>query len=199
MTFYTCVRNIVGFFAKILFVIEVKGIENIPKEGPLIVAANHKSNFDPVFVAVAIKTRELSAIAKRELFSFKPLGYLLKKLNVIPINRDNPDISTLKNVIKQLKEGRAIGIFPEGRRYKDPDEFGKAKSGLAMFAIKGKAPVVPVSIISDYRLFNKVVIYIDKPVSFEEYYKEKLVNEDYDRLSNEIMSIIKKNIFKNRF
>lgn len=199
VTFYNGVRNVVAFFARILFVIEVKGLENIPKEGSVILAANHKSNLDPVFIAVAVKTRDISAIAKKELFSFKPLGYLFKKLNVIPINRDNPDISTLKTVIKQLREGKAIGIFPEGRRYTGPDECGKAKSGLAMFAIKGKAPVVPISIISNYKLFNKVIVYIDKPISFEDYYKEKLINEDYDRLSNEVMSIIKKNIFKNRF
>jgi 1-acyl-sn-glycerol-3-phosphate acyltransferase len=199
VTFYNCVRNVVAFFARILFVIEVKGLENIPKEGPIILASNHKSNLDPVFIAVAIKTRDISAISKKELFSFKPFGYFLKKLNVIPINRDNPDISTLKTVIKQLREGKAIGIFPEGRRYIGSDEFGKAKSGLAMFAVKGKAPIAPISIISNYKLFNKVIVYIDKPISFEEYYKEKLVNEDYDRLSNEIMSIIKKNIFKNRF
>ena len=74
--------------------------------------------------------------------------------------------------------------------------FLEAKPGLGMFAIKGKALVVPVSIITNYRLFNKVTIYIDKPISFEDYYKEKLTTEDYERLSQNVLEVIKENYFK---
>ena len=64
-----------------------------------------------------------------------------------------------------------------------------------MFAIKGKAVVVPISIITNYKLFNRVTIYIDKPISFEEYYKEKLNSQDYERLSQNVLEVIKENYY----
>ena len=65
-----------------------------------------------------------------------------------------------------------------------------------IFAIKGKAHVIPVSIISNYKLFSKVTIFIDKPISFEEYYKQKLSTEEYERLSQDVMEVIKDNYYK---
>ena len=83
----------------------------MPNEGNVIVTANHKSNLDPIFVAGNEK-REVAAIAKKELFEHKLLGYVLKKLNVIPINRENPDISTVKKILKSYKRWVCIRIIP---------------------------------------------------------------------------------------
>lgn len=194
MSFYNFVIKVFKGFCNVFFKYKVVGAENIPNEGNIIIAANHKSNLDPIFIAAAIENRQVAAIAKKELFNIKPLGYILSKLNVIPINRDKPDISTIKNILKAIKDGYVLGIFPEGTRVKGPG-FGEAKAGLSLFAVKGKAMVVPISIISNYKIFNRVTIYIDKPVSFEEYYKVKLSSEDYERLSNNILEIIKENYF----
>lgn len=194
MSFYNFVIKVFKGFCKIFFKYKVVGAENIPNEGNIIIAANHKSNLDPIFIAASIENREVAAIAKKELFKIKPLGYILGKLNVIPINRDKPDISTIKNILKAIKDGYVLGIFPEGTRIKGPG-FGQAKAGLSVFAIKGKAMVVPISIISNYKIFNLVTVYIDKPISFEQYYKEKLTTQDHERLSQDILEIIKENYF----
>lgn len=194
MSFYKFAIGVFRCFSKIFFKFEVIGIENIPKEGNLIIGANHKSNLDAIFIASAIQNREIAPIGKKELFDNKILGYLLNKLNVIPINRDKPDVSTIKNILRAIKDGYAVGIFPEGTRVKEPG-FGEAKAGLSMFAIKGKALVLPVSIISNYKLLNRVTIYIDKPISFEEYYKEKLNSQDYERLSQNVLEVIKENYY----
>ena len=195
MSFYNFVLNVFTLYSKVFYKYEVIGAENIPNEGNIILAANHKSNLDPIFVASAVKNRKIATIGKKELFDNKILAKILDKLCVIPIDRDNPGISTIKTILKKLKEGYAIGIFPEGTRVKG-NGFGEAKAGLALFAVKGKANVVPISIISNYKIFNKVTIYIDKPISFEEYYKKKLSTEDYERLSGDILEIIKDNYFK---
>ena len=196
MSFYKFVIGIFTVFSKVFYKYEVIGAENVPNEGNIILAANHKSNLDPIFVASAIKNRTVATIGKKELFKNKVLASILNKLNVIPIDRDNPGISTIKTILKKLKEGYAIGIFPEGTRVKG-NGFGEAKAGLALFAVRGKANVIPISIISNYKLFNKVTIYIDKPISFEEYYKQKLSTEDYERLSSDVLEVIKDNYFKN--
>ena len=194
MSFYKFTTKTFKCFSKIFFKYEVIGSENIPDEGNLIIAANHKSNLDAIFLAAAIENRQVAAIAKKELFEIKPLAYILKKLNVIPINREKPDISTIKSILKAIKDGYVLGIFPEGTRVKEPG-FGKAKAGLSLFAIKGRADVIPVSIISNYKLFNKVTIYIDKPISFEQYYKQKLTSEENERLSQNVLEIIKENYY----
>lgn len=194
MSFYNFVIKVLKCFSKTFFKYKVIGAENIPNEGNIVIAANHKSNLDPIFIASAIENREVAAIAKKELFNIKPLGYILNKLNVIPINRDKPDISTIKNILKAIKDGYVLGIFPEGTRIKEPG-FGEAKAGLSLFAIKGKAMIVPISIISNYKLFNRVTIYIDKPINLEEYYKQKLTTEDHQRLSQDVLEVIKENYY----
>ncbi len=194
MKFYNFATDVLRLFSKTFFKFEVIGHENIPSEGNVIIAANHKSNLDPIFLASAIRGREVAAVAKKELFKVKPLAYILNKLNVIPINREKPDVSTVKNILKAIKDGYILGIFPEGTRVKEPG-FGEAKAGLSMFAIKGKAMIVPISIISNYKLFNKVTIYIDKPISFEEYYKQRLSTSDYERLSQDVLEVIKENYY----
>ena len=194
MSFYKFVTKVFKCFVNIFYKYKVIGAENIPNEGNIIIAANHKSNLDAIFLAVAIENRQVAAIAKKELFDIKPLAYILKKLDVIPINREKPDISTIKKIITAIKDGHALGIFPEGTRVKGPG-FGEAKAGLYVFAIKGRAKVVPISIISNYKIFNRVTIYIDKPISFEEYYKQKLTSEENKRLSQNVLEIIKKNYY----
>lgn len=194
MNFYKFVTSVLRCFSNVFYKYKVIGEENIPDEGNIIIAANHKSNLDPIFLASAIRNREVAAIAKKELFKIKPLGFILNKLNVIPINREKPDVSTIKNILRSIKDGYVLGIFPEGTRIKEPG-FGKAKAGLSVFAIKGKAQVVPISIISNYKLFNRVTIYIDKPISFEEYYKQKLTTEENERLAQNVLEVIKENYY----
>ncbi|MDK2561920.1 lysophospholipid acyltransferase family protein [Romboutsia sedimentorum] len=196
MNFYKFVIKAFKCFSSIFFKYKVIGRDNIPDEGNIIIASNHKSNLDPIFLAAAIENREVAAIAKKEIFKIKPLGFILKKLNVIPINREKPDVSTIKNILRAIKEGYVLGIFPEGTRIKEPG-FGQAKGGLSVFAIKGKALVIPVSIISNYKLFNRVTVYIDKPISFEEYYKQKLTSEENEKLAQNVLEVIKENYYIN--
>lgn len=194
MSFYNFATKVLLMFSKTFYKFEVIGKENIPNEGNIIIACNHKSNLDPIFIASAIQNREIAAIAKKELFKSKPLAFILNKLNVIPINRDKPDVSTIKSILRSIKDGYILGIFPEGTRVKEPG-FGQAKGGLTVFAVKGKADVVPISIISNYKFFNRVTVYIDKPISFKEYYGKKLATEENERLAQNVLEVIKENYY----
>lgn len=103
-------------------------------------------------------------------------------------------MSTIKNILRSIKDGYILGIFPEGTRVKEPG-FGQAKGGLTVFAVKGKADVVPISIISNYKFFNRVTVYIDKPISFKEYYGKKLTTEENERLAQNVLEVIKENYY----
>ena len=192
MKFYDFALSVLRLFCKVFFKYEVIGIENVPLEGNVIIAANHKSNLDPIFVASSMTTREVAAIAKKELFDHKVLGFILKKLNTIPIDRENTGIATVKQILRAIKDGYVLGLFPEGTRVRGK-EFGQAKAGLSLFASKGKANVVPISVISSYKLFSRVKIYIGEPIDMSQYFRAKLTNEDHERISEEIMQVIIKN------
>lgn len=196
MNFYNFMLKLFSIFSKIFFKFEVIGIENIPSEGNLIIAANHKSNLDPIFIASAVnKNRKMTAVAKEELFKNKILKAILNKLEIIPINRQNPGLGIIKRILKYIKNGYALVIFPEGTRSKT-DDFNDAKAGLSLFATKAKAEVIPCTIYSSYKLFKPAKVYFGKPISLEQYYKQKLTSEDHERISGEIMEIIKENYYK---
>ena len=196
MSFYNFMLKLFSIFSKTFFKFEVIGTENIPSEGNLIIAANHKSNLDPIFVASAVnKKRKMTAIAKEELFKNKILAKILNKVEIIPINRQNPGLGTIKRILKYIKNDYALVMFPEGTRSKT-DDFNNAKAGLSLFATKAKAEIVPCTIYSSYKLFKPAKIYFGKPISIEEYYKQKLTSEDHERISGEVMDIIKQNYYK---
>ena len=196
MSFYNFMLKLFSIFSRTFFKFEVIGTENIPSEGNLIIAANHKSNLDPIFVASAVnKKRKMTAIAKEELFKNKILAKILNKVEIIPINRQNPGLGTIKRILKYIKNDYALVMFPEGTRSKT-DDFNNAKAGLSLFATKAKAEIVPCTIYSSYKLFKPAKIYFGKPISLEEYYKQKLTSEDYERISGEVMDIIKQNYYK---
>ena len=196
MSFYNFMLKLFSIFSKTFFKFEVIGTENIPSEGNLIIAANHKSNLDPIFVASAVnKKRKMTAIAKEELFKNKILAKILNKVEIIPINRQNPGLGTIKRILKYIKNDYALVMFPEGTRSKT-DDFNNAKAGLSLFATKAKAEIVPCTIYSSYKLFKPAKIYFGKPISLEEYYKQKLTSEDHERISGEVMDIIKQNHYK---
>ena len=195
MSFYNFMLKLFSIFSKTFFKFEVIGTENIPSEGNLIIAANHKSNLDPIFVASAVdKKRKMTAIAKEELFKNKILAKILNKVEIIPINRQNPGLGTIKRILKYIKNDYALVMFPEGTRSKT-DDFNNAKAGLSLFATKAKAEIVPCTIYSSYKLFKPAKIYFGKPISLEEYYKQKLTSEENERLSQNVLEVIKENYY----
>lgn len=193
MFLYKIISNSLRLIAKLLFEIEVIGICNIPEEGGVILAPNHKSNWDPIFILSAIKNRTLSAVCKKELASNALMSKLLDKLGVIPINRDVPEISSVKKIIRFLKDGSAVVIFPEGTRVEGP-ELGEAKKGVAVFAVKGNVPIVPISINTSYKLFSKVSIIIGEPIYVDEYIGKRVTYVEYSQITNRVMSSIKANL-----
>lgn len=193
--FYSFIVVILRFLGRILYRIEIIGDENIPDGGRIIVAANHKSFLDPIFMMIAMNKRRIIPVAKKELFDVFLLKNILKKLGVIPIDRSNPSITTIKTIINEIKKENILGIFPEGTRSKK-DEFLPAKPGVALFALKTKATVVPMSIVTSYRVFSKVRIVIGNPIDMDEYYNRRVEKEEYIKIAQIIMDEVECNYKK---
>jgi len=173
----------------LIFRIKVTGSDNIPKDGPFILCANHISAWDPPLLQVFIK-RRIYFMAKDELFHVFFVGLVMKLIKAIPVKRTGSDITAIKTSMKVLKNGECLGIFPTGQREKVKGE-GEVKGGVALLALKTKAPVVPVHIDADYRIFSRIKMTIGTPRVYEvPTDRDKATSEDVEIISKEIYSSI---------
>lgn len=175
---------------KFLFRIHVHGSENEPREeeGPYIICANHTSNADPIFLCAATSEQQPCFMAKKELFKVPLLNKLVAALGAYPVDRKGADVGAIRKTIKMLGEGKSIGIFPQGHRYKgvDPRQT-KVKNGLGMIAIKAQATVLPCFIKmkkNRWAPFRRVDVYIGKPIRFDEFDYDPEAQGEYMRISN---------------
>ena len=186
--FYRFAVALVRVFLFFAFRITKVGNENEIENGGIIYAANHMSCYDPVVIAATSK-RQIAFMGKKELFKFKPFGYILKSLGAFPVNRGKGDIGAVKTGLNILKQDKVMMLFPEGKRV-DKGEIVPAKPGVAMFAIHAKVPVLPIKICGDYKFMHKIKIIYGKPIYFDEYYDQKLTTEKLTELSQSILDNI---------
>ncbi|QEY33947.1 1-acyl-sn-glycerol-3-phosphate acyltransferase [Caproiciproducens galactitolivorans] len=165
MFYFFCLRFL-SFFAKRLFSIEYRGIENIPEEGRLIVCCNHKSVFDPLFLAMPFK-RQIRYMAKSELFEEHGavIRWVLYRLGAFPVKRDSGDAGSVRRAVQILNQEGLLGIFPQGKCVFDDTPF-QPKAGVAMIAGLSKAPVLPASIYCDgiIKPFKRITVRYGKPI-----------------------------------
>jgi 1-acyl-sn-glycerol-3-phosphate acyltransferase len=170
--FYWFIWRSVRTVFQLLFGFKPINWDLVPKEGPVIAAGNHQSYFDPPMLAVAIK-REMHFFAKKELFGVFILGWLIRKLNAIPVRRGIYDPASLSRVSDALDTGGGLIMFPEGTRG-DGKEFLKPKPGIGLIAKQSKATIVPVYIYrSDHPfqalfLRRRVKLLFGEPIPREE-------------------------------
>jgi len=186
--FYKFVRIVAIIVTKILYRVEYSGRENIPKEGAFLLCGNHISAYDPIALA-AISKRRLNFMANQELFKFRPLGVFLSSIGVFPVNRKMADMKAYRHSMNLLKKGEGFLIFSQGTRMTD---FDNAKSGVAVFALKSGAPIVPLGITGPFRFRGKIHIHIGKPILMDKYEGQKIRTE----LVDEVMATVAEEVTK---
>lgn len=189
MSFYTFARGLVKIYYKFAFRMDIQGEEHIPKEGGVVLCCNHMSNLDPTTMAAFVK-RPVRYIAKKELFEKRWSAKLLSALGAFPVDRQTTDMKALKTAIKLLKNGEALGIFAEGTRVKE-GEAKAAKAGVALFALKGEAPIVPICISSKYKFRSIVHIRYGEPIYLDEYKGQKVTTEMMEEITEKVMEKVR--------
>lgn len=179
------IKAILYFIAVIYARPKKVGEKNIPKKGNYIICANHVHALDAPVLVLSLK-RQLVFIAKEELFKIKMLKWLAKCFDVIAIKRDSADMDAMKKSFKALKQGKLLGLFPEGTR-NGMAKGVKVHNGAALMALKTNSPIIPVGIQGSFKPFRKVKLNIGKPMDFSEYAKDKNNKEVLDMITKQVM------------
>lgn len=168
-------RAIVKGFANICFHlfyrVDIKGLENIPKEGGVILCSNHIHALDSVLYVTRIR-RMVYSMGKEELFNTKFKNWFMRAMGVFPVKRDSASEEAINTSIQHLNDGDLLAIFPEGTR-NGLAKGVKPKKGVALIALKAKAPIVPMAMEGSFKPFTKIKIRIGEPMEFSEYYPKE--------------------------
>src|SRR6202161_1709842 len=141
---YAVMRALLAPAFRLWFRMRVSGADNVPLDGPAIIAPNHKSFFDAFFIAIATR-RHVRFMAKAELFPGL-LGWLFVRLGAFPVRRGEADVEGLRTARLILDQGGLLVIFPEGPRVEERDALGSPHHGVGRLALEAQAPIIPAAI-----------------------------------------------------
>ena len=166
---YLVVMVILAPLFRVVFLMRVTGLENVPRKGPVVIAPNHKSFWDSFFIS-AVVPRRIYYMGKSELFAGRK-GRLLLALGAFPVKRGESYAEAVETALTILRRGDALALFPEGTRVSDPDHLGIPKKGAARLAIEGGAPIIPTAITGTEKrrwpLPRRVQIAFGEPIPVE--------------------------------
>ena len=162
---YNFFYAIFWWFQKIFMPVKIVGKENL-LSGKAILSCNHQTNLDflPIYLNANSK---LYALCKEEIFKHKIIRPLLKIASAIPVNRQKPEMSSIKKCLSALNEGSNLLVFPSGTR-SDTEDLSNLKNGIAMFSLKTKAPIVPMVYLKKNRLFRRNTLVVGTPIYVDE-------------------------------
>jgi 1-acyl-sn-glycerol-3-phosphate acyltransferase len=179
--------------------------ERVPLHGPVILASNHVSFLDPPLVGAGL-TRDINYLARKSLFRYPVLGWALRTVNAVPVDRDGGGAAGLRAIMDRLHGGGGIILFAEGTRSLD-GKLQPARSGIGLTVIKSDAPVVPVRVFGTFEAWGRehrfprprqLTVKYGRPMMFVELRTESKtcskarLKEIYQEVADEIMAEIAK-------
>lgn len=181
MKFYKITLKIIKGILKVFILFKTTGKENIPAEGAFLLCANHNRTMDPILIAAGCD-RQLTFMAKDELFHVFLIGKIIKAFGAFPIKRGRGDAAAVMATLKIMKKGEATLIFPEGTRMKKGAR--KAVSpGIVRLAMQSGVPIVPAYV-------SKNKVRFGAPISYSEYIDYMQDQDKLQELTDGLMDTI---------
>jgi len=174
---------------RIIFDYRVEGSSKVPEKGPIVLASNHANGWDPLLIACAIR-RPICFMTKIELFRQPVLGWLMPRIKAFPVRRGITDRQAIRRGLELLGQGEALGIFPEGTRHRDGLDH-EGFSGVAYFAMKGSAPVVPIGVRIGKGIRPIARVRVGDPMRIDES-GERAGQRVFDEKTETVMATIRK-------
>ncbi|KJS82702.1 MAG: hypothetical protein JM58_14040 [Peptococcaceae bacterium BICA1-8] len=191
---YNFIKYLFGVIIFFLVKGEVKNLDKIPKEGPVLLACNHLSIWDPIVLGVYLP-RKLHFMAKEELFKIFLVGNVVRRIGTFPVRRGAADRNAIREAVRVLKENKVLCMFPEGTRSKT-GELLDFQAGVTLIAQKGNAPIIPVGLIgtnkiSLFRFRTKVSLNIGEPIYLDQLTEGKLNSEQLEQITKLLHNQVK--------
>jgi 1-acyl-sn-glycerol-3-phosphate acyltransferase len=186
-----------GAAFRALFGLRIIGAEHLVTEGAVLVASNHQSFLDPPLIS-CLYDDEMYFLARKTLFT-GVTRWLYTRWNAIPVDQDQPDMGSLKTIVRKLKAGHRVLVFPEGERTHS-GEFGEAAPGIGLVAVKSGAVIQPIRISGAREAlprgsarirFARICVHVGPPIRLSpEELQASHGKVAYDRLAKRIMAAI---------
>jgi 1-acyl-sn-glycerol-3-phosphate acyltransferase len=184
--------------AKLCFRFKVINPERLPESGPLLIASNHVSFFDPPIIGITFP-KDICFLARKTLYSNPVARWMFPRLNVVPVDQEKAEVGPLKTVIRLLKDKKRVLVFPEGARSED-GSLQKGEAGAGFIVGKTLTPVLPLRIFGGYEAlpigsskvkFRPITVVVGEMIHFtaEDFANGK---ESYLAASQRIMEAISK-------
>ena len=184
---------------KLKYRLRISGREHLPAQGGAVIASNHCSYLDPPVMCASVHNRIVHFMARDTLFSNFLARWYFPRVAVIPLDRTRGDLGALKKALAALKEGKVLGLFPEGTRSPD-GQMHAAKGGIGFLIAKSEVPVVPLYITGTYEAFPKgaskfrpgrIVARLGPPIPPEEIRAAMSAKNDYEAVGALVMRRIR--------
>ena len=203
---YWVLKAILKPILRVLYGVRVEGLENVPRKGPAIIAANHLSFLDSFFIPMVVNRRKVTYLAKADYFKSWKTSWFFKMAGQIPIDRTGGEKSerALRTALRVLKEGKLLGIYPEGTRSPN-DKLHRGRTGVARLALAAQVPIIPCGLIGTLevmppdtklpKLFGrpKVVVRFGRPLELSRFAGQErdrfVLRSITDELMYEIMML----------
>jgi 1-acyl-sn-glycerol-3-phosphate acyltransferase len=188
---YSTLRALFHFIFRLIFRLRVIGKEHIPEGRPVILCANHTSNFDPPLLGSPLVGRRVHYMAKAELFDLPVLSWILPRISAFPVKRGGVSKDSIRLSLQLLQDNQILGIFPEGSRN---NAGGIGKKGAASLALKSGATVIPSAIVGGYRPFRRMTLVYGLPLDISEFASNGSagVEEATSKIMDSIRELVKK-------
>ncbi len=171
---------------RLLFKIELEGLENIPKDKNFILTPNHLSNFDPPLIAAFLPIDNMAYMAKASLFKVPVVAQAIKAFDAFPVTRGE-GMAAIRASIKLLKDGKCLAIFPEGKRVRTHGVLGEGRRGAVMIATKANVGILPVGIEATYKFRSKVKVVVGEYIDMTDYSTKKLSSDELHDITNDML------------
>ena len=195
---YWLLKNVIlGPLLRLLYRPRTKGLENLPVEGPVILACNHQSFMDSMFVPLVVK-RPVVFLGKADYFRNKRTAWFFKAAGVIPVKREGGSASeaAIQAGVRELRNGHVVGIYPEGTRSPDGRLY-RGKTGVTRMALLARCPIVPVSVSGTRelqpigkkmpKLSGRIEVQFGRPLSFDRFYGQEADRFVLRSITDEVM------------
>lgn len=175
--FYRFIVFLAMIFVRPFVSLKVLHKENLKYQGGAIIVANHLRAIDVIWVALLFRKENLVFLGKKEAFESKFGGWFLRKMGAIPIDREGNDVGAMLKVVRALKQGKKVCVFPEGTRNKKSTELLPTKNGACAMAIAAKVPLIPMIQYNRFHMFRRSYIAVGTPYDFSDYYASRMNGE----------------------